>query len=106
MVAKQQLASGSSTNAQRCSAGCSSGLWALGHGDVLGAVPASIVDLKHDAFVGPGADQVDVDMHRIVVAGRASIESERSARDAREVLVDNDGANGRGRDDVGHDAIS
>ena len=28
MVAKQQLASGSSTNAQRCSAGCSSGLWA------------------------------------------------------------------------------
>ena len=67
---------GSSTKAHRCSAGCNSGLWAgwntsrmpSGTDEVLGSMPAGIVELQHDALLRPGADRFgEVGEHELEV---------------------------------------
>src|SRR6516165_3727849 len=73
MVSKYVLTSGSSTNCQRCSAGCSSGLcegWnrsrmPFRQADVLRAVPTCLVELDHRALRAAAANR-SVVMHTAV----------------------------------------
>ena len=62
MVSKYVLASGSSTNAQRCSAGCNSGgleneADAFGHEQIFRAVPTGPVELKHRTLLVADSDR-------------------------------------------------